>query len=123
MTGELQKLDGEKGFVEGFEQYDAIIKREDKLKLHWSEFVETLVKPQPGSQESIRNTFEVSRHLNYANIIFPNVSARLFHSAPNLLTGVGILGTFVGLASGVGLAGSGLSSSNPSEITDSLQQL
>ena len=65
----------------------------------------------------------MSRYLNDASIIFPEISFSFYQSVPNLLTGLGILGTFIGLAFGVGAASSGLASSMPSEITASLQQL
>ena len=89
----------------------------------WSEFVDTLELPAPGSDNLIRNTHDVSRYLNDATIIFPRISFNFYQSVPNLLMGLGILGTFIGLAAGVGVASSGLSSGNSSEITDSLRQL
>ena len=85
------------------------------------EFVETLILPESESDDPIRNTSEVSRYLNDATIIFPRISSGYYHAVPNLLTGVGILGTFLGLAAGVGAASSGLSSSIPTEITAALQ--
>ena len=85
--------------------------------------METLVLPEPDSDEPIRNPGEVSRYLNDATIIFPKIPFGFYHSVPNLLTGLGILGTFLGLAGGVGSASSGLSSGTPSEITASLEQL
>ena len=65
----------------------------------------------------------VSQYLNDTTVIFPKIPFGFYQAVPNLLTGFGILGTFLGLAGGVGSASSGLSSSNPAEITDSLQQL
>ena len=79
--------------------------------------------PGPGSSDPIRNTSEVSAYLNDTTIIFPRISFGFYQSVPNLLTGLGILGTFIGLAFGVGAASAGLSSSDPGEITSSLQQL
>ena len=118
---ELENLKGEKGFANSFETYNRLA--EDAFGLAWKEFVETLVLPEPDSSGPIRNTGEVSRYLNDATIIFPKVPFGFYHSVPNLLTGLGILGTFLGLAAGVGSASSGLSSGTPSEITASLQEL
>ena len=118
---ELRSIDGEVGFASGFEAYNRTV--EAAFGLPWAEFVETLVLPAPDSDLPIRNTVEVSRYLNDSTIIFPRISFSFYQSVPNLLTGLGILGTFVGLAFGVGAASSGLSSSNPTEITESLQQL
>ena len=118
---ELAAVDGKIGFANAFEQYNAQV--ETAFGLAWTEFVETLVLPEPDSSDPIRNTGEVSRYLNDATIIFPRISFGFYQSVPNLLTGLGILGTFIGLAFGVGAASAGLSSSDPSEITSSLQQL
>lgn len=121
VKAELIGLQGERGFVRSFEKYNR--HAEEAFGLAWKEFVETLVLPEPDSGEPIRNTGEVSRYLNDATIIFPKVPFGFYHSVPNLLTGLGILGTFLGLAAGVGSASSGLSSGTPSEITASLQEL
>ena len=118
---ELRSIDGEVEFASAFEAYNSNV--EAAFGLPWAEFVETLVLPAPDSDLPIRNTVEVSRYLNDSTIIFPRISFSFYQSVPNLLTGLGILGTFVGLAFGVGAASSGLSSSNPTEITESLQQL
>ena len=118
---ELIRLQDERGFVRSFEEYSR--HAEEAFGLAWKEFVETLVLPEPDSGEPIRNTGEVSKYLNDATIIFPKVPFGFYHSVPNLLTGLGILGTFLGLAAGVGSASSGLSSSATDEITKSLQEL
>ncbi|MCY4060328.1 MAG: hypothetical protein OXG44_20295 [Gammaproteobacteria bacterium] len=121
LTDELGGTDGKAAFASVFEQYNGRV--EAAFGLPWTEFVETLVLPAPGSSDPIRNTGEVSRHLNDSTIIFPWISFGFYQSVPNLLTGLGILGTFIGLAVGVGAASAGLSSGAPSEITSSLQQL
>ncbi len=118
---ELADVNGAMDFVVAFEAYNAHV--EKALGLPWTEFVETLLLPEPESGDPIRNTGDVSRYLNDATIIFPNISTGFYQAVPNLLTGMGILGTFVGLAAGVGSASSGLASSNPGEITSALQQL
>ena len=82
-----------------------------------------MILPAPGADEPIRNTSAVSEHLNDATIVFPRIAYRFYESVPNLLTGFGILGTFIGLAAGVGAAGAGLASGDPERITASLQRL
>ena len=118
---ELNSLKGEKGFAKSFETYNTYA--EEAFGLAWKEFVETLVLPEPDSDQPIRNTGDVSRYLNDATVIFPRIAFGIHRSVPNLLTGFGILGTFLGLAGGVGSASSGLSSGTPSEITASLEEL
>ncbi len=120
-TEKLSKIDGEQGFVEHFEEFHAYAGK--KFGRAWEEFVEMLILPPPGSGDPVRNTSGVSNYLNETTIIFPEVNFRFFRSVPNLLMGLGILGTFLGLAVGVGSADTGLSSGIPSEITASLEQL
>ncbi len=117
----LVDIHGEKQFVSEFERYSD--HTEEVFGLPWKAFVETLVRPAPGSNDPIRNTGEVSWYLNDATIIVPKIDFRWYESMPNLLTGGGILGTFLGLAFGVGAASSGLSSDDPEEMISSLQQL
>ncbi|MDE0626997.1 MAG: hypothetical protein OXH99_11415 [Bryobacterales bacterium] len=121
LTDELHSIPDEAGFSSAFEDYNSKAKR--AFGLPWTEFVETLVLPEPGSDPLIRNPVDVSRYLNDTTIIFPRISFSFYQSVPNLLTGLGILGTFVGLAFGVGAASSGISSGDPSAITASLQEL
>ena len=111
----------EQGFVRVFEEYNTGM--ETDFGTPWQEFVETLILPDPASDKPIRNSHEVSRYLNGTTIVAPEVSLGFYRSMPNLLTGLGILGTFMGLAAGVGAARIGLSSGDPTEITASLQQL
>lgn len=61
--------------------------------------------------------------MNDATINAPKLSSGFYQALPNLLTGIGILGTFLDLAAGVGSASAGLSSGDPSEITGSLHHL
>ncbi len=95
-TGEIAEA---QEFSRGFETYDRFAR--EKLGTVWNEFVETLLFPETGSDDPIRNTSEVSQFLNESTVIFPKVRSGLFQSVPNLLTGIGILGTFIGLAAGV----------------------
>ena len=118
---ELNGIQRKDGFVKEFERYNK--QAEEAFGLPWTEFVETLVLPEPASGDPIRNTGEVSWYLNDTSIIAPKIPFGFYRSVPNLLTGLGILGTFLGLAGGVGSASSGLSSGAPGEITASLQQL
>ena len=118
---EIDGFGGEVGFAQEFERYDSTMKED--FGTAWKEFVETLVLPTPGSDEPIRNTQSVSRYLNDTSIIFPEISFDFYRSVPNLLTGFGILGTFIGLATGVGAASAGLTSGDSGEVTESLGQL
>jgi len=123
-TGALRTIDGEEEFVRDFEGYDRQIRGEPRLAHVWSEFVESLVLPGPGEEGTpIRNTTEVAHFLNDGTVIQPAVHTRFFNSVPGQLTGLGILGTFVGLAAGIAVASHDLTSGTPEEIQKGLEGL
>lgn len=121
LTEGLNDIDGQRGFVAEFEEYGS--KAEQAFGLTWTEFVETLVMPAPDSGDPIRNTGDVSGYLNESTIVAPRVSLAFYGSVPNLLTGFGILGTFIGLSFGVGEASAGVSSGDPEQMTAALREL
>ena len=113
-----------KKFPKHFEECKAMIISKRELTRTWQEFEETLVMPLTDSGDEIRNTSAVSSYFNHTTVVSPNVSFNYYRSVPNILTGLGILGTFIGLAAGVSAASSGLSPNTPvAEITSSLRQL
>lgn len=73
----------------------------------WKEFRKCLIFPQEQSQP-IRSSRDAADYFNTSSIIDRNLSIRTFNSLPNILTGLGILGTFMGLAAGIAVAQEGL---------------
>ena len=117
----LDAIPDRTAFAQCFHNYDLAAKGEfGKI---WNEFVDTLERPPPGSHGPIRNTHDVAKYLNDDTIVAPRINVGFYRSLPNLLTGVGILGTFVGLAAGVGAAEAGLTSGDSAEITGALRRL
>ena len=109
-------------FARGFDTYNKTAA--ETLGLPWDEFVEILIfSPTSEGVTLIRNVNEVSRYLNDSTIIIPNLPIAIYRVIPNVLTGLGILGTFLGLSAGVGEAASGLSSDTINQIKSSLTVL
>jgi len=94
----------------------------DTIGPPWREFEDALIKPRESEAPVIKNPGEVSRFLNDDTIVFPRIST-VYQSIPNILTGSGILGTFIGLAFGVHAASGGLAQGNASDLVASLQGL
>lgn len=114
--------DPKKAFAKTFDERRS--KMEEYFGRPWREFEETLIEPSPGSESQIfHSPHAASLYFNSSTLFEQTPSFVSSRSIPNLLTGIGILGTFIGLAAGVGAAQSGLSSGTPDEITESLQQL
>ena len=98
------------------------------LKDSWREFNETLLIPgedfEPSSgNEKILNTHHTSIYFNQRYILWPKVNMRWFNTFPNILTGLGIVGTFVGLVAGIYIAAPGLSADNIKEAKEALNIL
>ncbi len=119
-TARLRDVSASGTFVEVFEDYSADAKA--AFGLAWTEFEESLEIPKDGSGP-IRNPTEVSAYLNDQTIVQPSVALSSFSTVPNILTGTGILGTFVGLAAGVAEASAGLLAGSQEEIRDALGTL
>lgn len=110
-------------FASQFEAYAETVCAQRSLRHAWREFDESLVKPGEGDPQLIRNTHEPGLYFNDGTIVQPVVHARFFDTVPSQLVGLGILGTFLGLAAGVGLASGKLDSGNPAEIQQALSNL
>ena len=114
-------------FAEGF--HDLSEKFNDSLVLGhaWSEFTETLIFPDIDQEDAqdirIRNTTAPERFFNRGNLLEPRVNLRFYSAMPNLLTGTGILGTFVGLVIGIGEASGGLASDDVGQAQEALSAL
>ncbi|MFZ5688025.1 MAG: anti-phage ZorAB system protein ZorA [Bacillota bacterium] len=69
----------------------------------WSEYNKTLLKVQnqDGSEE-VFSTIDAGYFLNDSNIIASRINLQFFNAIPGILTGLGILGTFIGLTIGIG---------------------
>lgn len=79
----------------------------------WREYEETLLIPGEDfddDREVILNTHLTSTYFNQKNILWHHIDMRFFNALPNILTGLGIVGTFLGLSAGIYLAAPGLNS-------------
>jgi hypothetical protein len=92
----------------------------------WSEFSECLVVPSAAGRETgdpIKNTLDPARYFNRESVVNSRMNLRYYDSLPGILTGLGILGTFMGLAAGISLAKEGLASTDTEQIKASIQLL
>ncbi|HBC3964196.1 TPA: anti-phage defense ZorAB system ZorA [Vibrio parahaemolyticus] len=100
---------------------------EDKyLKDSWREFEETLLLPGEdfdGDKEVIMNTHLPAVYFNQKNLLLPNINLRYYNALPNILTGLGIVGTFIGLTVGISLAAPGLNSNDIKDAKEALNTL
>mgnify|MGYP005642693313 FL=1 len=95
--------------LQGVKQEELVEKREffkEKIDNNtyvgkqWNEFDETLVLSHDGRK--LFNTVDASYFFNTQNLARGITDSRIISSAPGLLTGMGVLGTFIGLQLGMG---------------------
>ncbi|BCB42479.1 hypothetical protein VagVIO5_16050 [Vibrio alginolyticus] len=96
------------------------------LKDSWREFEETLLLPGEDfddDKEVIMNTHLPAVYFNQKNLLLPNINLRYYNALPNILTGLGIVGTFIGLTVGISLAAPGLNSNDIKDAKEALNTL
>jgi ABC-type transporter Mla subunit MlaD len=100
---EVRKSKNELGFVENYHEFDEWINKSTLLAISWSEFTETLIYPIE-DEKPIRNTHPAEDYFNEESLLHPHVNVRFYSNWSNILSGLGILGTFIGLVAGIYLA-------------------
>lgn len=119
----ISEHEGEQGFAEHFDSIHENMMANRVLRHAWSEFDETLVKDPSLEPLAIRNTRGSGEYFSRGNVIGDQINLRFYSAMPNLLTGTGILGTFIGLVAGIWLASKGLGSDDIGEVKGALQNL
>lgn len=90
----------------------------------WREFEETLLEPSDGDDRQwYLNAYPASNYFNRAALLGASVNLRYYNAVPNILTGLGILGTFIGLVAGIYLASHGLGSDDVDQAKQALEKL
>ena len=118
----LRAFNSEAEFAGGFEDFNAWAEQHPLLGHSWHEFVETLIMPRDGEHHRISNAVPAEDAFSRQSVL-REVNLRFYASVPNMLTGLGILGTFIGLVAGIYLAGQGLQSPSLEEMRQALARL
>jgi len=113
-------------FPEDYYQFKEWMEDTEYLDDSWREFEETLLIPGEdfdGERQVILNTHLTSVYFNQKNILWHKVNMRYYNALPNMLTGLGIVGTFIGLAVGIYIAAPGLNSESINDAKNALNHL
>ena len=121
----LSETKGMQDFTDKFYEFDEFCGQLNFIKNVWQEFSEVLLFPGSDLEQHshICNTKQPHLYFSLRTILQPNVSVRFFNTLPNLLTGLGILGTFIGLVAGISLAAPGLNSTDIQAAKSALEKL
>jgi len=97
MVTKLKEADGEKGFRANYDKLNKIFLDNEVLGHSWYEFSEGLLI----GEKKIKNTKRSIEYFSRDTLIYGHLNLPFYQSMPNILTGLGILGTFGGLLCGV----------------------
>lgn len=122
LCASLENLEGEEGFSAGLPSLERDINAVDFMVHPWTEFRDTLIVPAIDDHRQIYlNTDAAGEYFSLDSLLHERLNLRLYNALPNLFTGVGILGTFIGLVAGIHLASESLL--DQSDPTRGLQSL
>ncbi len=111
-------------FYNNFNEIDDKLREIPRLSYYWEEFTENLIHPPEDENNNIvLNSRFPCDYFDAQDLLDKQINLRLILSLPNILIGLGILGTFIGLTAGIYLASSGLASNNPELLTSALGKL
>ena len=110
----LLKYADESGFRKGFESFSIEIKGIPLIRHQWNEFVETLI-PQ---ENSVFNIIDAEEFFSEEQIFASQIHMSHYIQLPNILTGLGILGTFLGLLGGISSVSGNLTETGIGSLLD-----
>lgn len=109
LLARINDVKSQTDFATRFNEVDDVFSKTFVLRHGWEEFCETLIKPeQEGKLHVIRNTIRPSFYLN-TNETESRLHLKILHFVSNLLVGVGLLLTFIGLVAALTFATCGIS--------------
>jgi hypothetical protein len=121
----LNPVKGPREFAALFERLSSSLAGNFVLGPAWVRFTQTLIPDRMSGAEApvLRSSSDPETYFNAESVVDPQINLRLYGSIPGFLTGVGILGTFLGLIAGLYLAGSQFDSQEVQELRVALRNL
>jgi hypothetical protein len=105
----VNQVGSQSDFTARYNEIDTVLTNTPTLKHGWEEFDETLIKPDQQSQAPVfKNTIRPSFYLN-THEVESELNLTILHFTSNLLVGIGLLLTFVGLVAALTFATCGIS--------------
>lgn len=107
-----QKLDSISNKIKGinkdelmdkYETFFSNLKKDQSYGYIWQEFDETIVKTKDEDGNfRIYNTVDAYQLFNFNTLVKSNINIRYYNAVAGILTGLGLLGTFLGITAGLG---------------------
>ena len=122
-TDELKQIPTAEDFAASFHEFDRSINDNKLLGDAWRQFRTTLLFPDSDEPQVVSNVQPPGVYFRRDSLLGRNLNLRLYNAIPNLLTGAGILGTFIGLVAGIYLASGNLASDDIVQAKQAMQEL
>jgi|GEM_PF-6585919 len=97
MIQKLKQTKDELDFKERYHELSDLFSKDKVLSHSWYEFSECLLV----DETNIKNTRRAADYFSRDTLFYGHLNLSFYEAVPNILTGFGILGTFVGLLGGV----------------------
>ena len=129
VTSELIKARGAvQVFKESGGNFDALsdfMSRSTYLSKPWGKLKKSLIidVDELDGSKRIATTQEVSDHINDQTVLNPRINLRLFQAWPNILVGIGLLCTFLGIVLALWYASKGVAAKEVEEAQAALRNL
>jgi ABC-type transporter Mla subunit MlaD len=121
-TKSINAVEDASAFVERYEAINEYISTDRWVGYSWREFRETLLLPDRVGFR-IRNTVRPSQYISAAALIQYQTNLRYFQAIPNILVGLGLCFTFIGLIAALFFAARGVASASIQEAQSHLKDL
>ena len=112
------------GFAKHLQGLNKDFKNNPVFFPQWHNFQQTLIAPKlhQGKQVMIYTT-RLSHYFNFQTLVSSQFNMRLYQAMPNILVGIGIWFTFVGLVAALWFASKGVAAADINEAQLALQEL
>ncbi|CAK0760240.1 conserved membrane hypothetical protein [Gammaproteobacteria bacterium] len=121
--GMIEALPDTQALIDHLPELDANLGTWLLLGPPWREFRATLVTPEPGEPPQLLATRDPAQVFPGGRLLAAHLNLRFYLAMPNMLVGLGILGTFVGLLFGIHVASKGLAAPDMAVARGALQGL
>ncbi len=110
-------------FVQYYEEFNEYISQYPLFSHQWAAFRQGLILPTSNDEYVIYYTNRPNIYFNQSALIAPQLNLNLYQAVPNILVGIGLFFTFIGLIAALWFASEGVAAENVDEAKAALSEL
>ncbi|WP_353569945.1 anti-phage ZorAB system protein ZorA [Candidatus Albibeggiatoa sp. nov. BB20] len=110
-------------FVEHYEEFNEYVSQYPLFAHQWSTFRQTLILPTSDDEYIIYYTNRPNIYFNQSALVSPQLNLTLYQAVPNILVGIGLFFTFIGLIAALWFASEGVAAENVEQAKAALSEL